>query len=84
MSLQINIPDSVLAAIRLPQARVEQELLKELAVALYSQEMLPFNQAQELAQMDGCSFGILLRERCVNRHCNLTALNDEIFYACSE
>lgn len=34
MSLQMSIPDSVLSAIKLPEARIEQELLQELAIAL--------------------------------------------------
>ena len=35
MSVQLSIPDSVIAAIRLPEKRIEQELLVELALALY-------------------------------------------------
>lgn len=38
MSLQLSIPDSVLEAIRIPEKRVEQELLIELAIALYIEE----------------------------------------------
>jgi hypothetical protein len=33
MSLQLHIPDSVAQAIRLPEGRMEQELMVELAVA---------------------------------------------------
>jgi hypothetical protein len=40
MSLQLSIPDSILQAIRLPEQRIEQELLHELAIALYAQDLL--------------------------------------------
>lgn len=36
MGLQISISDSILQAIRLPEKRIEQELLQELAIALYT------------------------------------------------
>jgi hypothetical protein len=36
MSLQL----SILQAIRLPDQRIEQELLHELAIALYAQDLL--------------------------------------------
>ena len=36
MSLQLFIPDSILQAIRPPEPRIEQELLHELAIALYA------------------------------------------------
>jgi len=40
MSLQFSISDSALQAIRLPEQRVKQELLHELAIALYAQDLL--------------------------------------------
>ncbi|HYW22465.1 MAG TPA: hypothetical protein VE956_24780 [Nodularia sp. (in: cyanobacteria)] len=33
MGLQISISDSIVQAIRLPEQRIEQELLQELAIA---------------------------------------------------
>ncbi|MFM6205519.1 UPF0175 family protein [Planktothrix sp.] len=57
MGLQILISDSVLQAIRLPEQRIEQELRQELAIALYSQDLLSFGKARELAVMDQYEFG---------------------------
>jgi hypothetical protein len=37
MGLQLVIPDSVVQAMRLPEKRLTQELLAELAAALYAQ-----------------------------------------------
>lgn len=84
MPLQLTIPDSVLQALPLSRQRIEQELLKELAIALYSQEMLSFCEARELAQIESCEFGQLLGDRCVNRHCNRVALAADLACACSE
>jgi predicted HTH domain antitoxin len=59
MGLQLSIPDSILQAIRLPEQQIEQELLHQLAIALYSQGLLSFGKARELAQMDKYEFGQL-------------------------
>ena len=84
MSLQLSIPDSVLSAIRLPESRIEQELLQELAIALYTQELLSFGKARELAQMGKHEFGQLLGQRGVLRHYGLQELEDDLSYASGE
>ena len=84
MGLQISISDSILQAIRLPEQRIEQELLQELAIALYTQDFLSFGKARELAQMDKYEFGQLLGRRGVVRHYSLEELDDDLTYACSE
>jgi hypothetical protein len=33
--MQLSIPESIIQSIRLPEGRIEAELLKELALALY-------------------------------------------------
>jgi hypothetical protein len=47
---KLQIPDSVVQAIRLPEERVDQELRVELAIALYAQGLLSFGKARELAE----------------------------------
>ncbi|PSF39218.1 hypothetical protein C7H19_00045 [Aphanothece hegewaldii CCALA 016] len=84
MSLQILIPDSILQAIRLPEQRIEQELLQELAVTLYAQDFLSFGKARELAQMDKYEFGKLLGKRGIVRHYSSPELDDDLTYVCSE
>ena len=81
MAIQISISDSVLQAIRLPEQRVEQELRQELAIALYTQDLLSFGKARELAVMDKYEFGQLLGERGVLRHYTPEELNDDLTYA---
>ncbi len=84
MSLQLSIPDSVLSAIRLPEPRIEQALLQELAIALYAQELLSFGKARELAQIDKYEFGQLLGQRGVLRHYATEELEDNLSYASGE
>lgn len=81
MGLQILISDSVLQAIRLPEQRIEQELRQELAIALYSQDLLSFGKARELAVMDKYEFGQLLGARGVLRHYTPEELDDDLTYA---
>ncbi len=51
MGLVLHIPDSNARAIRLPEERLEDKLLAELAVALHAQNMLAFGKARELASL---------------------------------
>lgn len=84
MSLQLSIPDTLLAAIRLPEKRVEQELLTELAIALYTQELLSFGKARELARMEKYEFAKLLGKRGIDRHYGAAELENDLNYARSE
>ncbi|WP_404790865.1 UPF0175 family protein [Altericista sp. CCNU0014] len=81
MSLQLSIPDSVLSGVRLPEGQLEQSLLQELAIALYSQDLLSFGKARELAQLDKYAFGRLLGERGISRHYGQPELEDDLIYA---
>ena len=84
MSLELLIPDSIVQAIRLPEDRMSEELLTELAVALYAQQFLSFGKARELAGMSKYAFGQLLGRRGIARHYDQTALKDDLAYASSE
>ncbi len=48
MSLQLQIPDTIVQAIRLPETQLAQGLLLELSVALYARGLLSFGKAREL------------------------------------
>ena len=84
MGLQISISDSILQALRLPEQRVEEELRRELAIALYAQDILSFGKARELAEMDKYEFGQVLSRRGVVRHYGHAELDDDLSYARSE
>ncbi|MBE9175514.1 UPF0175 family protein [Synechocystis salina LEGE 06155] len=79
--MQISIPESILQSIRLPEQRIEKELLKELALSLYQQELLSFGKARELAQIEYRDFSALLGERKITRHYTEMELAEDLDYA---
>lgn len=81
MSLFLAIPDSVVQAIRLPEKRLREEMLLELAVALYAQEALSFGKARELAGLGKYEFGRILGQREIARHYSEEELEDDLTYA---
>ncbi|MGB5593733.1 MAG: UPF0175 family protein [Crocosphaera sp.] len=79
--MQLSIPDSIIDSIRLPEKRLERELLKELALSLYQQELLSFGKAKELAEMEHYEFSQLLGERKITRHYTQQELEEDLSYA---
>lgn len=84
MGFELHIPDSVAQAIRLPETRMKQELLTELAVALYRQGFLSFGKARELAGSTKYEFSQLLAERNIERHYTAEEMEDDLTYARSQ
>ena len=82
--MQISILESIVQSIRLPENRIEAELLKELALALYAQELLSFGKACELANQDHYQFSQLLGDRHILRHYSQTELEEDLEYACHQ
>lgn len=81
MSIQLEIPDSVVQAMRLPTAERQQHLLLELAVSLYAQGILSFGKARELAGLSKYEFGQILGQRAIPRHYSEEDLQDDVTYA---
>jgi len=81
MSVTLEIPDSVLQGLRLPEADIPQRLRMELAVALYSQEVLSLGKAAELAELSRLAFGELLGQRGIARHYSEDDLAHDTSYA---
>ena len=75
------VPDSVVQAIRLPEKRLQSDLLLELAVALYAQDVLPFGKARELARITAREFAQALGRRGVTRHYGPEEVQDDLAYA---
>jgi predicted HTH domain antitoxin len=80
----LNIPDSVLQALRIPEAEVSQRLRIELAVALYAQGTLSLGKAAELAEMNRTLFGELAGERGIARHYGDAEMAQDVSYARGE
>jgi predicted HTH domain antitoxin len=81
MSLQLEIPDSVSQALRLPQAEQSQRLKTELALSLYAQGILSFGKARELTGLSKWEFGLLLGQRNIPRQYEASDLQDDLTYA---
>jgi len=81
MSIQLEIPDAIAQAIRLPLSDQEQQLLVELAVTLYARDMLSFGKARELSGLSKYEFGLLLGRRGIPRHYGAEELRDDAIYA---
>jgi predicted HTH domain antitoxin len=80
-AMQLSIPESIIQSIRLPKNRIEAELLRELALALYAQDLLSFGKARELANLDHRQFSQLLGERRIARHYSESELAEDLDYA---
>ena len=81
MSLQLDIPDSITQALRLPRPEQQQRLTTELALSLYAQGILSFGKAREMARLGKYEFGALLGQRGIARHYEPDDLQDDVTYA---
>ena len=79
--ISLDIPGEVVAAVKLPPHEIEQEFLKELALALYKRGTLSFGKARILAQLTYWEFDELLGERQISRHYTKADLEEDILYA---
>ncbi len=84
MSITLQIPDSVAQSLRLPEAEAEELLRCELALALYSQSILSFGKARELAGVSRYQFAHLLTGRGIPRHYGQEELAEDLAYGRGE
>ena len=81
MAISITIPDEVLESAKIPRSELKQELLKEMAFALYSRGITSMGTARKLAKIDKWKFLEGLAERGIERQYNETELKEDITYA---
>jgi predicted HTH domain antitoxin len=84
MGISLNIPDSVLQGLRIPEVEIPQRLRTELAIALYAQGALSLGKAAELAETNRITFGEMVGQRGVARHYGEAELAQDVSYARSE
>lgn len=80
MALNIRIPKSIYAAIRLPEKQKKKILLTELAFTLYEKNILTFGKARELAQMTKWEFHEELGKMKIERHYNSECFEEDLNY----
>ncbi|MDV7393008.1 UPF0175 family protein [Arthrospira platensis SPKY1] len=83
-TLQIELSESVVDAIRLPEAEQANRLRLELAVALYAQQLLSLGKAAELAGSDRHLFLLELAKRSVTAHYGEEEFEEDLTYARSQ
>ena len=79
--LLLEIPKDIVDALRLPPGKVEGELRKELALALYQRGALSSGKACALVGMKRWEFEELLGKRWVQRHYTEKDLEEDLRYA---
>ncbi len=84
MSITLHIPDSVTRGMRIPEGEMEPRLKVELAVALYSQGILSFGKAGELAEIGRQQLAELLGQRGIERHYGKEEWGEDTAYARGE
>jgi predicted HTH domain antitoxin len=81
MSLTLEIPDDVSQAMRLPPLEIEARLRLELAISLYSQQILSLGKAAELAGISRWELNGALAKRDVPMHYTPDDLAEDLAYA---
>jgi len=82
-TLTLEIPKEITQALRLPPQDQESRLRLELAVALYSQNILGVGKAAELAGLTRLRFDEELEQRRVPMHYDESDLAQDVAYGCS-
>ncbi len=77
----IEVPSDVLDAVKLPRPEIEEEMRRELALALYERGALALGKARMLAGMTRWEFEELLGRRRIVRHYTAADLAEDIRYA---
>lgn len=62
-AFRLEIPEGILAHVRIGPAELEETLRRELAVQLYARGLLPKPAARQLAGMERIAFDDLLGRR---------------------
>jgi len=80
MGFTLQLPDSVVRSLRLPEGEIEQRLRSELALSLYAQGILSFGKATELSATSRWQFADLLAHRGIPRHYGPDELAEDLAY----
>jgi predicted HTH domain antitoxin len=70
----VSIPDDILSALEFN----EEELLLELAIALYAARKISFGKARRLARMDWYRFREVLSERNIPAHYEIEQFEEDL------
>jgi len=77
-SFNIEIPKSIVRALKIPQSNVICRLKEELSLHLYSEGYLSFGKARELSGLSKWGFSELLGQKKIERHYSFENLCEDI------
>jgi len=77
----IDIPSDIAMALKIPEQDALSVLRRELAVQLYSQHLLSFGKARQLARLSKWEFAELLGRRGIERHYDEQSLQEDMEFA---
>jgi len=80
-SIHLEIPEDIILSLKIPKDKVQEELLKELAIILYERHILSFGKARELSKMGKWEFLEELGKRKIQRHYTDKDLEEDIKFA---
>lgn len=78
MQVYLELPEECLKAIKLPEEEIQGRLKKELAVRLYSKNLLSFGKARQLAGITRWEFHDLLGKENVVRRYDVRELEEDL------
>ena len=81
MSITLDIPPDIAASVGVPPHELEPRLRLELAIALYTQNLLTSGNASALAELTRSEWEAALGKRQVPRHYSDADLNEDLAYA---
>ena len=81
MSITLDIPPDIAASVGVPPHELEPRLRLELAIALYTQNLLTSGNASALAELTRSEWVAALGKRQVPRHYSDADLNEDLAYA---
>lgn len=81
--LILSVPEEVLESSKVPPDEAQNVFLKELALALYSRDILTLGKARSLAKMTRWEFEEILGERRIIRHYHEQDLDEDLQYGSS-
>ncbi len=77
----VDIPEDVLASIKIPEEDMEKVLKVELAIALYQRGIISLGKARKMAEMDKWEFLEELGKRKISPHYTEKELKEDINFA---